>query len=420
MIKMRHSCAVGIVAEYNPFHNGHAYHIKKAKELANAEYCIVVMSGDFVQRGSPAIYDKYTRTAMALSCGADLVLELPSVFASSSAEDFASCGVALLDNLGVVDSICFGSECADLEKLSSIASILANESPLYSEELRSQLKKGLTFPQARTMALTAIGATKEEDTSILTAPNNILGIEYIKAIIRQQAALKPITIARKGQGYHDFVLTPESFCSATGLRKAIKESKELSLNEDSIFDYVPEPVKLKIMESKPLYINDFSLLLNSALLRLAMEGQPFHNYADVSEELAARISRQIPDYHPFEEKIDQLKTRQYTYTRVSRALLHILLGTTNDLLKDGKRAGYAPYARILGFKKSSTSLMGEIKKRGSIPLIAKTAGAETELSGAAAAMLRHDFYSSHIYQTVLQAKYETKVKNEFTQSVVIL
>lgn len=420
MIKMRHSCAVGIVAEYNPFHNGHAYHIKKAKELADAEYCIVVMSGDFVQRGSPAIYDKYTRTAMALSCGADLVLELPSVFATSSAEDFSSCGVALLNNLGVVDSICFGSECADLEKLTSIASILANESPLYSEELRRQLKKGLTFPQARAMALMTIGAMKEEDTAILTAPNNILGIEYIKAIIRQQAALKPITIARKGQGYHDFVLTPESFCSATGLRKAIKESKELSSKTDTIFDYVPESVKLKILESKPLYTNDFSLLLNSTLLRLSMEGQPFHNYSDVSEELAARISKQIPDYDSFDEKINQLKTRQYTYTRVSRALLHILLGTTSRLSEDGKKAGYAPYARILGFKKSSAPLMGEIKKRGSIPLISKTAGAETSLSGAAASMLRHDFYSSHIYQTVLQAKYETKVKNEFTQSVIIL
>ena len=420
MIKMRHSCAVGIVAEYNPFHNGHAYHIKKAKELADAEYCIVVMSGDFVQRGSPAIYDKYTRTAMALSCGADLVLELPSVFATSSAEDFSSCGVALLNNLGVVDSICFGSECADLEKLTSIASILANESPLYSEELRRQLKKGLTFPQSRTMALMTIGAMKEEDTAILTAPNNILGIEYIKAIIRQQAALKPITIARKGQGYHDFVLTPESFCSATGLRKAIKESNELSSKTDTIFDYVPESVKLKILESKPLYTNDFSLLLNSTLLRLSMEGQPYHNYSDVSEELAARISKQIPDYDSFNEKINQLKTRQYTYTRVSRALLHILLGTTSRLSEDGKKAGYAPYARILGFKKSSAPLMGEIKKRGSIPLISKTAGAETSLSGAAASMLRHDFYSSHIYQTVLQAKYETKVKNEFTQSVVIL
>ncbi|MGC6177955.1 nucleotidyltransferase [Lacrimispora sp. 38-1] len=419
MLKEKNLYAVGIIAEYNPFHNGHAYHIRKAKELANAEYAVVVMSGDFVQRGSPAIYDKYTRTAMALSCGADLVLEIPSIFASSSAEDFASCAVALLNGLGAVDSLCFGSESGDMEKLSAIATILANEPAIYSEELRIQLKKGATFPEARNSALVTSGAVREEDASILASPNNILGIEYLKAIYRQDASLIPLTIARNGSDYHDPLLTPDRFCSATGLRKALKESDQLSC-EETIFDYVPEPVKLKILESKPLYYDDFNLLLNAALLRLSMEGIPFQDFADVSDELAARITKQLPDYHTFEEKINQLKTRQYTYTRISRALLHILLGTTNQLTAAGRQAGYAPYARILGFKKTSVPLMGEIKKRGSIPLIAKTAGAKTGFTGAAAAMLRHDFYSSHIYQTVLQAKYDIKVKNEFTQSVVIL
>ena len=419
MLKKKNLHAVGIIAEYNPFHNGHAYHIRKAKELANAEYAVVVMSGDFVQRGSPAIYDKYTRTAMALSCGADLVLEIPSVFASSSAEDFASCAVALLNGLGAVDSLCFGSESGDMEKLSAIATILANEPAIYSEELRIQLKKGAAFPKARNAALVTIGAVREEDASILSSPNNILGIEYLKAIYRQNASLIPLTIERNGSDYHDPLLTPDRFCSATGLRKALKETDQLS-SEETIFDYVPEPVKLKILESKPLYYDDFNLLLNTALLRLSMEGIPFQNFADVSDELAARITKQLPDYHTFEEKINQLKTRQYTYTRISRALLHILLGTTNQLTAAGRQAGYAPYARILGFKKTSVPLMGEIKKRGSIPLIAKTAGAETGFTGAAASMLRHDFYSSHIYQTVLQAKYDIKVKNEFTQSVVIL
>ena len=419
MLKEKNLYAVGIIAEYNPFHNGHAYHIRKAKELANAEYAVVVMSGDFVQRGSPAIYDKYTRTAMALSCGADLVLEIPSIFASSSAEDFASCAVALLNGLGAVDSLCFGSESGDMEKLSAIATILANEPAIYSEELRIQLKKGATFPEARNTALVTSGAVREEDAAILASPNNILGIEYLKAIYRQDASLIPLTIARNGSDYHDPLLTPDRFCSATGLRKALKESDQLS-SEETIFDYVPEPVKLKILESKPLYYDDFNLLLNAALLRLSMEGIPFQDFADVSDELAARITKQLPDYHTFEEKINQLKTRQYTYTRISRALLHILLGTTNQLTAAGRQAGYAPYARILGFKKTSVPLMGEIKKRGSIPLIAKTAGAKTGFTGAAAAMLRHDFYSSHIYQTVLQAKYDIKVKNEFTQSVVIL
>lgn len=419
MIKEKNLHAVGIIAEYNPFHNGHAYHIKKAKELSGAAFAVVVMSGDFVQRGAPAIYDKYTRTAMALSCGADLVLEIPSVFASGSAEDFAACSVALLNGLGAVDTVCFGSESGDMEKLSAIATILANEPAVYSDELRKELKKGATFPEARNTALVSSGVVGKEDASILASPNNILGIEYLKAIYRQNASLTPLTITRNGSGYHDPLLMPDRFCSATGLRKALRESGEYEA-DNTVFAYVPDPVKLKIQESKPLYCDDFSLLLNSALLRWSMEGIPFNNFSDVSEELASRITKQLPDYHSYEEKINQLKTRQYTYTRVSRALLHIMLGTTSQLTADGRRAGYAPYARILGFKKESVSLMGEIKKRGSIPLIAKTAGAEASLTGAAAAMLRHDFYSSHVYQTVLQAKYDIKTKNEFTQSVVIL
>jgi len=327
----------------------------------------------------------------------------------------------LLNGLGAVDTVCFGSESGDMEKLSAIATILANEPAVYSDELRKELKKGATFPEARNTALITSKAVGKEDASILASPNNILGIEYLKAIYRQNASLTPLTIARNGSGYHDPQLMPDRFCSATGLRKALRESGEdYNKAGNTVFDYVPDPVKLKIQESKPLYCDDFSLLLNSALLRLSMEGIPFNYFSDVSEELAAKITKQLPDYHSFEEKINQLKTRQYTYTRVSRAFLHIMLGTTSQLTEDGRRAGCAPYARILGFKKESVSLMGEIKKRGSIPLIAKTAGAEANLTGAAAAMLRHDFYSSHIYQTVLQAKYDIKIKNEFTQSVVIL
>ncbi len=268
--------------------------------------------------------------------------------------------------------MCFGSESGDMEKLSAIATILANEPAVYSDELRKELKKGATFPEARNTALVTSKAVGKEDASILASPNNILGIEYLKAIYRQNASLTPLTIARNGSGYHDPLLTPDRFCSATGLRKALRESGE-DYNEagNTVFHYVPDPVKLKIQEGRPLYCDDFSLLLNSALLRLSMEGIPFNNFSDVSEEMAARITKQLPDYDSFEEKINQLKTRQYTYTRVSRGLLHIMLGTTSQLTDEGRRAGYAPYARILGFKKESVSLMGEIKKRGSIPLIAK-------------------------------------------------
>lgn len=420
MNKNVNSNAVGIIAEYNPFHNGHAYHIEKAKELAQADYCVVAMSGDFVQRGAPAIYDKYTRTAMALSCGADLVLELPSVFASSSAEDFAACGIALLNGLGAVGSVCFGSECGNVENLSGIASILATESRTYTEQLRRELKKGATFPEARNQALISCGLLGEKEASVLASPNNILGIEYCKALLRQKSAMIPLTISRKGSGYHDMALASGTFGSATGIRKALKENPGILKTPGSPGDQVPEPVRQIMEQASPLFSDDFSTLLNGALLRLSMEGIPFHRYADVSQELAARIERQLPDFLPFEEKIDSLKTRQYTYTRISRALMHIVLEITTDKVLSGRKAGYAPYARVLGFKKTSAELMGQIKKRGSIPLITKTAGAEFSLNGTVGAMLRQDFYCSHIYQTVLQDKYGQKVKNEFTRSVIIL
>ncbi|WP_077610957.1 nucleotidyltransferase [Clostridium sp. Marseille-P2415] len=420
MAKNKKSNAVGIIAEYNPFHNGHAYHIRKAKELAQADYCIVAMSGDFVQRGAPAVYDKYTRTAMALSCGADLVLELPSVFATSSAEDFAACGIALLDGLGVTGSVCFGSECGEVEKLSGIASILAMEPPVYTEQLRKELKKGATFPEARNHALIACGILKEEDASVLASPNNILGIEYLKAIYRQKSAMTPVTISRKGSGYHDTILTPGTYSSATGIRKALKENPEARKLADSPLTQVPDPVRQMMEQGYPVFPDDFSTFLNTSLLRLSYEEIPYQRYADVSEELAARLLKQLPDFLPFEEKINSLKTRQYTYTRISRALLHITLGITSDKIMSGRKAGYAPYARVLGFRKASAELMGQIKKRGSIPLITKTADAEFILKGASWSMLRQDFYCSHIYQTIVQDKYQIKMKNEFTHSVVIL
>ncbi|MDR1549319.1 MAG: nucleotidyltransferase [Hungatella sp.] len=419
-MKNKDSLAVGIIAEYNPFHDGHAYHIRRAKELTQAEYCIVVMSGDFVQRGSPAIYDKYTRTAMALSCGADLVIELPSVFASSSAEDFAACGVALLNNLGVVGGLCFGSECGNVEKLSGIASILATEPPVYTKELRRELKKGATFPQARNKALISCGILDEEDASILASPNNILGVEYCKALYRQKSPMTPVTISRKGYGYHDTSLAPEGFSSATGIRKALHENPDILTKGESSLIQVPDSVKQMMAKGFPVFPDDLSALLNTTLLKLDYEGIPFEKYADVSEELAARLLRQLPDFFSFEEKINHLKTRQYTYTRISRALLHIALGITSHQVTLGRNAGYAPYARVLGFKKTSTDLMGEIKKRGSIPLITKTADSRLILSGAAWSMLRQDFYCSHIYQTIAQDKYGIKMKNEFTHSVVIL
>lgn len=404
---------VGIIAEYNPFHNGHAYHIKKAKEMSHAAYVIVVLSGDYVQRGVPAILDKYTRTSMALNCGADLVLEMPSVFATGSAEDFASCGVALLDGLGVVDSLCFGSECGDTGKLWDTAAALAEEPPEFTARLKEELKLGATYPKARMTAFLSLGGT-DDDASLLSSPNNILGIEYCKALMKRGSTIRPLSLLREGNGYHDGELG-QGFSSATAIRKAMKEGDYGMLKSQ-----VPFPVYCMLEQARPIYPEDFSGLLNAALLACQRDGIPFDEFMDASEDLSRRIDKSVLEFASFPDRIDRLKTRQYTYTRISRALLHILLGIRRKDAARFRAIGYAPYARVLGFRREAASLMSDIKQKGSLPLVTKTADAESLLGETAYQMLKQDMYGSHLYQSVCQDRYHNLPKNEFTRSVIIL
>ncbi len=403
----------GIIAEYNPFHNGHLYQVEQLRLRTGADYVIAVMSGDFVQRGEPAIYDKYTRTRMALNAGVDLVLELPAAFASGSAEDFAACGVALLDRIGVTDLLCFGSECGCLTSLCRAAELLCEEPPAFQELLKERLRQGDSFPKARAAAAAAL----LPDAELLSAPNNILGIEYIKALIRRRSAIEPFTILRNGSGYHDTDL-PDAcrFASASAIRKAILEG-----NTDSCRSLMPEvPVPEGSPSPAALNADDLSPLLHYRLLDLLHTGQDLTAYADVSRELADRIRRQILDFDSYSGHIAALKTRQYTYTRISRALLHILLGITHEQLDACREMQYAPYARLLGFRKKAGPLLTALKARSEIPLITKTADARNILTEEAYPMFLLDLHASHIYQSLIYEKQKVRVRNEFTQSVVIL
>ena len=413
MTKNENTYIVGVIAEYNPFHNGHAYHIKKAKEASGADYCVVVMSGDFVQRGAPAIYNKYARTAMALSAGADLVIELPSVYATGSAEHFAFGAVSLLTRLGAVDSLCFGSECGDVRKLSRLASILMCETEDYQQQIKTYLSQGLSYPAARQNALSRLGLLTDQETHLLSSPNNILGIEYCKALIGLNSPIQPLTITRQGNGYHDLSLT-QPLSSASAIRQALKNALDSHLSQ-----LVPETV-LPILETlNPLWPDDFSLLLNGALLRLQRKGTGFDRFADVSGEISARILRQIFDFSTWEERCASLKSRQYTYTRISRCLLHILLGITDDKMNRFKKEGGTFYGRVLGFRRSSAAVITRIKKESQIPLVTKPAGAARQLEGTALEMFQDDLFASHLYRCVYADKYGTKKGNEYNQPLII-
>lgn len=416
---------VGVIAEYNPFHSGHAYHIREGKALTGADWCVVVMSGDFVQRGEPAIYSKYIRTKMALEGGADLVVEMPSVFAVSSAEDFAACGVALLSALGTVDFICFGSEDGDIKGIQDTAALLARESDAFKILLGEGVRNGLSWPQARNQALLTLSVQdnrfpldRQELNRLLGSPNNLLGIEYCKAIIRQNSRLIPLTVRREGMGYHDTRLE-QGQASASALRRLLlseyKEALPLPL-----LSHVPENLQPFYMAENPIAANDMSGLLNYRLLSMFREGKELSLYADVSPELSRRLRHHLLQYNTWEGRIMQLKTKQYTYTRISRALLHLVLGITASQINEYKAAGWAGYARVLGFRRDAAGLLSMIKKQTSIPLITKTSDASRILTGTALDMFEQDLFCSHIRQSIVSEKYGLTPRNEYNQPVCIM
>ena len=424
---------VGLITEYNPFHAGHLYHMQQARKLTGADYCVVLMSGSFVQRGEPAIFDKYLRTKTALLAGADLVLEIPAAFSTASAHEFAAYGVALLSAIGV-DAVVFGSECGQIEILKQAAYALNHESAEFQERLRKGLKAGLTYPQARAKALgeTQAGGTSVENvedfhantdvsnshiwSSILNSPNNILGIEYLRAAEDLHSPMEFYTISREGSGYHEDTLADANFPSASAIRGIIRNS--LSKDKDLLdilASHLPAVTHPAYTGAVPVFVDDFSGLLNATVLQM----QATFSIADLSPELAARLTK--PPYFPlsFEERIQALKTRQLTYTRVSRALLHLVLGMREEDISRWKDEGYALYARILGFRRQSSPLLSCLHKKSSIPLITKMADAAQNLSPSALALLEQEVYASHLYQTV-RIKRGGVFQNEYTEGLVFV
>lgn len=406
-----------IIAEYNPFHEGHKYQIEETRHLTGADFILVLMSGDFVQRGAPAIFNKYQRTQMALLCGADVVIELPSLYAVSSAEFFAQGGVALLNHLGIVNYLSFGSECGDIDLIQDCARLFATDSTEYNQSLSSFLKQGFSFPVARKKAVLQTAchsesmqpfnnrSLSEEEINVLFAsPNNILGIEYCKSLLASNSSITPITIKRQGAGYHETELkdVPSVFNSASAIRSAIEKGNKG-------IDH--------------LTADDFSSLLHYRLLSECDRG--FTRYLDCSSDLSDKIVKNLPEYTDFTGFCGLLKSKDITYTRVSRVLTHILLGITapdSFMQPLFQRELSVPYARLLGFRKDSAGLLSSIKKNSSVPLISKLADASSLLGNdpIAIQMLKQDVLASDIYESVFSHKYKKGLLNEYKQSPIII
>lgn len=421
----------GIIAEYNPFHKGHAYHLAQARALTGADYLVVVQSGDFVQRGEPSLTDKYCRAHMALAEGADLVLELPVAYACASAETFAFGAMSLLDGLGSVHALCFGSECGDLSLLSSYAQVLAREPETYRGLLKTFLRQGYSFPLARSMALEAYLAHSGASLSgknVLSQPNNILGIEYLKALELLDSPIRPWTLGRKGSAYHDLSLSRE-LASASAIRRAIAR-EGFSAVSHQLPPGAGRVLKAYFEQKGPLDWDDFSALLHYRLLSLSQED--FTAYTDVSPDLAARIRRLLPQFQSSSSFASLLKTRQLTHTRITRALCHLLLMDRKEDSQRRKELGYPVYAKILGFRRESRPLLGLLKQSARIPIVSRASHGQELINATPSfgpglfppqellALFRQDVFAAHVYESVVTNRFGTPFCHEYTRKMLII
>jgi predicted nucleotidyltransferase len=351
------SRVLGIIAEYNPFHNGHLYHIAKSKEETGAQYVVAVISGNFVQRGNTSIVNKWTKARMALLNGADLVIELPTVYSISSAENFAEGAIKILNSLGIVDTLSFGMEAKDISTLNNIANVLYSEPKEYVTILSHELKKGNSFPKARENALMMYLNDIKRYANIMAGSNNILGIEYLKALKRTKSTINPVGIKREKVLYNDKYIVDE-FASATAIRKMLM-TKQLG----DISKVMPRNSYLLLGEElkKGHYVIDISRFEKEIIYNLRrMSIEDIAKLPDVSEGLENSIKNAADSCNTIEELINIVKSKRFTQTRIQRILLYSLLGITKKQMDISRKI--VPYVRVLGFNNKGKELISEMMR----------------------------------------------------------
>ena len=405
-----------VICELNPFHNGHARLMQSLREEYGADYIVALMSGNYVQRGEPDVFEKYVRAEMALdgSSGghADLVLEMPVLFSTASAREFASAGVRMALVSGIADLLGFGTEDgAGLSELDIQAEQLDTAEdfgdPAFSAAVRAGLKSGLPYPKALVAALSASDPASAHKTpadqnssssqEVLSASNNILAAEYLRALRKFDSghSLRPVSIARVGDSYASVQAADPHFCSAAALRGMLLADGTAAVSsvpgQHPAAPYVPAHALSIFLKNRPLSPDVFSPYLNKTLLEARYFGKDLSVYADVSKEIADRLLRRSEEPMSFTGRIADIKTKQYTYTRISRALLHIALGITREETEAAKAAGYIRCLRILGLRKDAAPLLKSLKANASVPLITKTADHKE--------LLKTQLYCDQLYQS---------------------
>ncbi|MBQ5986296.1 MAG: nucleotidyltransferase family protein [Clostridia bacterium] len=382
----------GIIAEYNPLHNGHIYHMEESKKQIGSEFCVVAMSGNFVQRGEPACTDKFTRSEWAVMGGADLVVEIPTVFAVSSAERFAEGAVKTLAATGVVTDLAFGVETEDVNALYHLADLLEREPPNLRIYLTHHLKQGKSFPRAQYDALLDYGIP-EDELAILQEPNNILAVEYLKALNRFAPEIRPLPILRIGNKYNSTVLTGK-LSSATAIREALQNGDE------SVYDAMPMSVAaaMRFDAQFPVTFDRFAQMLLYRLRSMSID--EFRALPDVGEGFEQVLFRAAREAVDLPSLLDAIKSKRYTLARCKRILVSALLQIPAGLSDAvGKRVDDM-YLHVLGMKRMGRGLLAAMASRAGAPVILRHSDL-SNCSEAARASLAIDAFSTDLYAYAL-------------------
>ena len=404
---------LGIVTEYNPFHKGHAYMIEEAKKKAGADRVVVVMSGSFVQRGEPAIFDKWTRTEAALMNGVDMVLELPVLFAAANAETFARAAVRILEETGIVDVLCFGSESGDLHSMQEAARLMENETEEFQHILKEHLDEGLSYPAARAKALEIVSQISSE---ILSRPNHILGLEYLKALDRYNCTMEPMTIKREGD-YNSPSLT-DGFASAAAIRKALAEGRSteaLPQLPENVHDVYNKALSLG---TAPCFWNELTPALHYKLRMSSAE--EIQEIAEVVEGLENRILHSIDSCYDMKDVIDFIKTKRYTRTKIQRILLHILLDIKEKEVSYFMNLPKMPYIRVLGFKKETSDILADLTENAKVPVLTNLKKAPEVLNEDGLALLALEKTATDLHVLTYPNQIYRATNQDFTKPLVIL
>jgi len=380
--------AAGIICEFNPFHNGHKYLFDMVRQDINPDALVCVMSGNFVQRGEPAFWDKYTRAKMAVNCGADIVIELPVVYAVNNAKEFASGGIEILNSLGCISHYCFGSESGDAKELLKIAEATLNEDKEFAAIIKAFLGEGISYPKAYEMALNKRFSI--ETAVDLSASNNILALEYIKSAQRLKSKMTPYTIKRTGSE-HDADDASSDNCSSSYIRKMLLEKVDLSRMQ---YAYPSENDGLMYNHFDCSVALDkyFSLVRYSVLRKSAYD---LADILEISEGLENKIKKSLLNASDLEELIQLIKSKRYTYARISRILAQIVLGITKEEYSECKKY---PYARVLAFNEKGRELLKELKVSSSVPILTNL-NKQDEIAGNLPG-LKFDYFASDIYSII--------------------